>query len=127
MPSTGTIITRVFTSRGQIPLENVTVSIVRRVQGSVPQLLSVQISDRSGTTQPITVPTPEIENSQSPNQPTPYALFDVWAEHPMYQLLVVQNVQVFPGISSIQNLPLIPLPQVGRQSSVEVDIPPQEL
>ena len=45
----------------------------------------------------------------------------------MYQLLVVQNVQVFPGISSIQNLPLIPLPQVGRQSSVEVDIPPQEL
>ena len=127
MPSTGTIITRVFTSRGQIPLENVTVSIVRRVQGSVPQLLSVQISDRSGNTQPITVPTPEIENSQSPNQPTPYALFDVWAEHPMYQLLVVQNIQVFPGISSIQNLPLIPLPEAGGRPSQEVNIPPQNL
>lgn len=127
MPSSGKIITRVFTGRGQIPLENVTVSIVRRIQGSVPQLLSVQITDQSGNTQPITVPTPEEENSQSPDQPTPYALFDVWAEHPAYQLLVVQNVQVFPGISSIQNLPLIPLPQVGGRPSVEVDIPSQDL
>lgn len=127
MPDTGTIITRVFTSRGQIPLENVTVSIVSHSQGTLPQLLSVQISDRSGNTKPVSVPTPDAANSRSPNMPTPYALFDVWAEHPAYQLLVVQNVQVFPGISSIQNLPLIPLPEVGGRPSAEVNIPPQEL
>lgn len=127
MPNTGTIITRVFTSRGQLPVENVTVSILRRIQNTVPQLLSVQISDRNGNTQPISVPTPEVENSQTPNMPAPYALFDIWAEHPGYQLLVIQNVQVFPGVSSIQNLPLVPLPEAGGRPSIEVEIPPQDL
>ena len=58
MPNTGTIITRTFTSRGQLPLENVTVSILRRSETAIPQLINVQISDRSGNTLPVTVPTP---------------------------------------------------------------------
>lgn len=127
MASTGTIITRSFTSRGQLPLENVTVSILSRGVGSLPQLINVQISDRSGNTLPVTVPTPDLINSQGPNRPTPYALFDIWAELPGYQLLVIQNIQVFPGISSIQNLPLVPLPDVGGRSPLEVNIPPQNL
>ena len=127
MPNTGTIITRTFTSRGQLPLENVTVSILRRSETAIPQLINVQISDRSGNTLPVTVPTPDLSNSQGPDRPTPYALFDIWAELPGYQLLVVQNIQVFPGISSIQNLPLIPLPEAGGRPSQEVNIPPQHL
>lgn len=127
MASTGTIITRSFTSRGQLPLENVTVSILRQSEGALPQLINVQISDRSGNTLPVTVPTPDLINSQGPNRPTPYALFDIWAELPGYQLLVIQNIQVFPGISSIQNLPLVPLPDVGGRSPLEVNIPPQNL
>ena len=127
MPSTGTIITRTFTSRGQLPLENVTISILRHSGNALPQLINVQISDRSGNTLPVTLPTPDLVNSQSPNGPTPYALFDIWAELPGYQLLVIQNIQVFPGISSIQNLPLVPLPDAGSRPSLEVNIPPQDL
>ena len=44
-----------------------------------------------------------------------------------YHLLVIHGVQIFPGIISYQDLPLIPQSPVDGMAVDEVDITPQDL
>ena len=48
---------------------------------------------------------------------------------PGYELLVVENVQIFPGTQTLQELELIPLPEQTDALLPEhpVNIPPQSL
>ena len=126
MADTGTLIVRVFTSRGELPIQDASISVVQHGdQGS--DLLALQTSGRSGTSAPIIINSPALENSESPNQPTPYALCDIWVERAGYHLLVVRGVQIFPGIISYQNLPLIPQTPVDGMTVDTVTITPQDL
>lgn len=126
MADTGTLIVRVFTSRGELPVRDASISVVQ--QGTQGQdLLALQTSGRSGTSAPIVIQSPALANSLSPDQPTPYALCDIWVERAGYQLLVVRGVQIFPGITSFQSLPLIPLNPVDGVTVDQVDITPQDL
>ena len=127
MPYSGTLMTRVFTSRGELPVEDAAVSIVQHNANGRQQLVNIQTSDRSGNTLPITIETPDTQSSQSPGQPEPFSLCDIWVERAGYQLLLIQNVQIFPNIATIQNLPLIPLANTGGRPANRVDIPPQDL
>jgi hypothetical protein len=127
MPYSGTLTARVYTGRGEIPVEDASVSIVQRGQGGKRTLLSVQRSDQSGGVAPVTIPTPSPQTSQSPGAEAPFALCDIWAEHPDYQMLVIHSAQIFPGVVSFQALPLIPLPETGEPSGEIVDIPAQDL
>ena len=113
MPQSGILKTRVFTSRGQLPVEDAAVSIVQHGQDGRQHLLNIQSSDRW--------------ESQSPGQEAPFSLCDVWVECPGYQLLLVQNVQIFSGVTSIQDLPLIPLAEATGRPASRVDITPQNL
>ena len=127
MLHSGVLLTRVFTSRGQLPVENAAVSIVLNSDNKRQKLLNIQTSDRSGNTLPTTIETPGEQTSQSPGQETPFTLCDVWVEHSGYQPLTIQNIQIFPGITSIQDLPLLPITEVGEQSVERVEITPQDL
>lgn len=127
MLHSGVLLTRVFTSRGQLPVENAAISIVLHSDNERHKLLNIQISDRSGNTLPTTIETPGEQTSQSPGQETPFTLCDVWVEHSGYQPLTIQNVQIFPGITSIQDLPLLPVTEAGEQSAERVEITPQDL
>ena len=127
MPQSGILKTRVFTSRGQLPVEDAAVSIVQHGQDGRQHLLNIQSSDRSGNTLPTVIETPDAWESQSPGQEAPFPLCDVWVECPGYQLLLVQNVQIFSGVTSIQDLPLIPLAEATGRPASRVDITPQNL
>lgn len=127
MPSSGTLVTRVFTGRGELPVQGATISIVQQGADGQSHLLNVQISDPSGDTNPIIITTPLLALSQSPGLATPYALVDVWVDRQGYELLVINDVQIFPGITSIQDLPLIPMPENGERGGESVDITPQDL
>ena len=116
MPQSGILKTRVFTSRGQLPVEDAAVSIVQHGQDGRQHLLNIQSSDRSGNTLPTVIETP---------QEAPFSLCDVWVECPGYQLLLVQNVQIFSGVTSIQDLPLIPLAEATGRPASRVDITPR--
>lgn len=126
MPDTGTLVTRVFTSRGQLPVRDAFVSVVQH-QGDGDHLLDLQTSDRSGTTAPLTIDTPPLASSQSPGGGTPFALCDIWVEHQGYQLLHIRDVQIFPDTISVQDLPLIPLSSAEGGTVGTVTIPPQDL
>ena len=124
MPYSGTLVTRVFTSRGQLTIQDAFVSVVQHSDEG-DQLLDVQTSNRSGNTTPITISSPSPQSSQSPGDSPPFALCDVWVERQGFRLMVVKNVQIFPDIISVQDLPLIP--QIAGESTDIVVITPQDL
>ena len=108
----GTLKVRVYTSEAQIPLEGATVVVTAPGGGKKERLVSVQVTDRSGMVKPIFLDTPGLEASEMPTlgeRREPYALCSVWAEHPGYALLKVEQVQIFPGVETLQEMELIPL------------------
>lgn len=125
MPDSGTLVTRVFTGRSQLPVQDASVSVVQH-QTDGEHLLDIQASDRSGNTAPLPIQTPALQSSQSPGTNRPFAVCDIWVEHPGYQLLLIQNVQLFSGVVSIQELPLVPLSATERAIGT-VTISPQDL
>ena len=129
MESVGTILTRVYTSRAQLPVEGATVAFLRRDAGGKRTLLAVRVTDRSGRTAPVEVPTPALSASEAPGGGQPFAVCDIWAEAPGYELQAVDNVQIFPGTQTLQELELVPLPERAPAGTIQtpVDIPPQSL
>lgn len=133
MQATGTLSVRVFTSQAQIPLEGATVVVAAAGEEGRYKLLSIQNTDSSGKTRTITIDAPALGESTSPGglpgPGAPFAQCDVWAEQPGYAMLQVENVQIFPGVETVQNMELIPLPQglCSLQQREERDIPAQTL
>ena len=133
MQATGTLSVRVFTSRAQIPLEGATVVVASPGEEGKWKLLSIQNTDSSGLIRPVTIDAPALGESTSPGglpgPGLPFALCDVWAEQPGYAMLRMNGVQIFPGVETLQNMELIPLPQglCSLQQRDERDIPAQSL
>ena len=129
MEAVGTILTRVYTSRAQIPVAGATVAFTQRGTEGRHVLLAVRTTDGSGRTAPVQVATPNASASENPGTAEPFAVCDIWAESPGYELLVVENVQIFPGTQTLQELELIPLPEQTSALLPEnpVNIPPQNL
>ncbi len=133
MQATGTLSVRVFTSRAQIPLEGATVVVAAPGEEGKWKLLSIQNTDSSGLIHPVTIDAPALGESTSPGglpgPGLPFAQCDVWAEQPGYAMLRINGVQIFPGVETLQNMELIPLPQglCSLQQRDKRDIPAQNL
>lgn len=122
MAGTGTLAVRVYTSRARLPVEGATVVVTQKGKNGKYQLLSVQATDQSGMVRPISIPTPALEASTSPGSSTPpYAVCDVWAEHPDYAMLLVEGVQIFQGVETLQAMELEPLNE-GESSLIQNDV-----
>lgn len=129
MAAKGSLLAHVFTSDSNIPIEEATVTVTQTLPNGLIELLAVRITDESGLTKPLEVPTPEKAVSQAPSEEQPFSLVQVTAEHPLYERIVVKDVQIFPDTVSIQNMQLIPLaeaPELFNQTEV-FPIPPQNL
>ena len=126
----GKLVVRVYTSQAELPVEDATVVVTQKSPDGKYKLLSVQATDSSGTTQPITIPTPLLGESTHPGaQVPPFAVCDVWAEHPGYAMMLVEGVQIFDGVEILQDIELEPLTE-GQSSLLQNsirDIPGQDL
>lgn len=110
MTQSGTLEVRVFASRAQLPVEGATVAITQKMGNGKFRVLSVQETDRNGSIRPITVPAPDVGESTSPNAGgTPFARCDIWVEHEGYEVRAIEDVQIFPGEVSLQQVELEPL------------------
>lgn len=129
MSQSGSISVRVFTGRAQIPLPGSTVTISRRNPNGKQTLLALRVTNENGEILPILVPTPSLQSSESPGTRFPFTSLDIRVNHPAYQMELIEDVQVFPGILSIQNVQLIPLYEhaVPRDTTSVVQITPQAL
>ena len=122
MEGSGTLAVRVYTSRAQLPVEGATVVVTRKGEGGRYQLLSVQATDQSGQVKSISIPAPALGESTHPGSAVlPYTVCDVWAEHPGYAMLLVEGVQIFQGVETLQVMELEPLSE-GQSSLIQNDV-----
>ena len=129
MPQTGTLTVRAFTSNAQLPVSGATVIISSQEEDGRRKVFSVQTTDVSGVTPPITLEAPDKNLSESPGQAAPFSNYSLVVEHPEYYLATFERLQVFPGVETVQNVPLVPRPQpAGNDVTADpVVVTPQPL
>ena len=115
MAEQGTVVVRAYTSRAQIPVTGATVAVTHPSAGGKHLLVALRVTDESGHTQPVTLPTPPAAESEHPGTAAPYTLCDLWVEHPDFQMLHVENDQIFSGVETLQDAELLPLPEFPEQ------------
>lgn len=121
MPQTGSLIVRTFTSAAQLPVPDATVVVYFITKNNQKELLAVRITNASGIAGPIKL-TATDSMGLTPDDSTPYIDYQIVVEHPGYQLAVFKDLQIFQGIQTIQDVPLIPLslPESGDSSTTTV-------
>lgn len=106
----GYLVTRVYTSRAQLPVAGASVLVTQRTPEGQTRLLGMRITDENGETTRVRIETPAAGESTAPpdSYERPWAVCDVTAEAPGYVRVVVRDVQIFPDVTSVQTLALVP-------------------
>ena len=130
--ASGTIITQTRTSNASLPVENATVAYFEPGNMGKMRLLALRKSDSSGKTPPFVLETPDSAASQQPEDgsgPPPFRLVNIVADHPDYERVTIDNVQVFAGVVTLQNINFVPLPapMMGVSPEALIDTPAQNL
>lgn len=126
MSATGYITVHAYTSYAQLPLKDVAVTVT----ASDGTAIAARLTDRSGQIKPIEVPVPDRSASQSPNTgEIPFTVVNLYARLKGYEQIENENLQVFAGVTTNQNLEMIPLSELpGKWNQTEFfDTPPQDL
>ena len=106
MANIGYIDILAYTSDAQIPLENVAVTITA-TDGMV---LSMRLTNRNGSIEPIEIQVPNISAGQTPNTGIlPFTAVNVYARLDGYEQIENKDVQIFPETVTRLNLQMIPL------------------
>ena len=126
MSAVGYIQVHAYTSNAQLPLKDVAISITSE-DGTA---IAMRLTDRSGQIAPVEIPVPDKSESQSPgNGQRPFAVVNLYARIKGYEQIENENIQVFAGTTTDQNLAFIPLSELPGQwdQTVVFDTPPQNL
>lgn len=110
LSSTGYIQVHAYTGRAQIPLSGVAVTITD-LTGSA---IAMRLTNRSGTLDaPVEVSVPDRSASQTPDTGIlPYTAVNLYARLENYETIEIENLQIFPGTLTVQNLAMIPLSEL---------------
>lgn len=116
-----------YTSNARIPLKDVAITITN----TSGEAIAMRLTNRNGKMdQPIAIAVPDPSTSQAPNTGIlPFTPVNLYARYENYEQIEVENLQVFPGIISNQDLQMIPLPEFpDKWSQTEIfNTPPQNL
>ena len=126
MAATGYIQVYAYTSKARIPLEDVAITVTA-TDGTA---IAMRLTDSSGKITPIAVPVPDRSASQSPNTGVvPYAVVNLYARKRGFEQIESENLQVFAGTTTDQNLEMIPLAEFpAKWDKAEIFVtPPQNL
>ena len=123
----GYIQVHAYTSYAQIPLKDVAVSITDMSGAAI----ALRLTNRSGALDvPIEIEVPDISSSESPNTGIiPFSVVNLYARLENYEAIEIENLQVFPNTTTLQNLEMIPLSELPNSwNKLEVfNTPPQNL
>ena len=107
-------------------MENVAVMITQP-DGSA---IAMRLTNRSGQIEPVPITVPDKASSQSPDTGIiPFTTVNIYARLENYEQIEAENVQVFAGTVTNQNLEMIPLSEFPDQwTKAEIfKTPPQNL
>lgn len=109
LPSTGYIRVHAFTSDAQIPLKDVAVSVTDPNGNPI----ALRLTDRSGFIEPVAITVPDRSASQTPDTGiVPFTSVNIYARLENYEQIEAEDVQVFAGTVTTQNLAMIPLSEL---------------
>lgn len=102
----GFIRVTVRTADGAIPVERAIVTI----KNSGEELLAVFFTDENGNTPKLRVPAPPLENSEAPDpKGDAFMLYNIDTDKSGYRSVRNIGVPVYPDITSVQPVALVPL------------------
>jgi len=112
LSNTGYIQVHAYTSYAQIPLKDVSVSVTDASGAAI----ALRLTNRSGTLDvPVEIQTPDANSGQSPNTGIiPFAVVNLYARLKDYEAIEIENLQIFPGTTTVQNLEMIPLSELPQ-------------
>lgn len=112
LSATGYIQVHAYTSYAQIPLQDVAVSITDASGAAI----ALRLTNRNGTLDvPVEIETPDMNSGQSPNTGIiPFAVVNLYARLRNYEAIEIENLQIFPGTTTVQNLEMIPLSELPQ-------------
>ena len=124
MAETGYIRMHAYTSFARLPLKDVAVTITA-TDGTA---IATRLTDRSGLTDPIEIPAPDTSAGTSPDSGTiPYTAVNVYARLEGFEQIENENVQIFPGVITEQDLEMIPLSELPDSwSRIDVFFTPSQ-
>lgn len=126
LSATGYIQARAYASSAQLPLQDVAV-MVTAMDGTA---IAMRLTDRSGLIGAVEIPVPDKSESQEPNpSERPYTTVNLFAYLDSYEMVASQGIQVFSGITTYQDIEMIPLSEFPDMdsNSVVYQNPPQNL
>lgn len=104
----GQLVITVKTAGGALPVENAVVT-VKDAAGTV---ISIFFTDVNGRTPKLKLGAPPIANSEAPDPPGPaFYTYNVDTDREGYTSVRNIGVPIYPGITSIQPVELIPIPE----------------
>ncbi len=105
----GFLVVNVSTASGALPISGATVTVSQISDGKDTPFVILQ-TDADGKTDRILLPAPPQSNSLTPTPTGPgYSIYNIEVEKEGYYISNNLNVPVFPGITSIQPVKLIPI------------------
>ena len=118
MPTEGVgyLVVHVTTARGAIPLEGAAVHIrTSEDADTTPRadILYATTTNRDGNTERIPLAAPPRENSMSPGEVPPFSTYHLEVRREGYGMQSFVALPIFAGITAIQPVDLIPLPEDG--------------
>ena len=119
----GRLIVQVSAASGAVPIPNASV-IVRGRDTETQEFytLGALRTDQSGITEAISIATPPLSESLSPGGKQPFSEISTEVTADGYFSAVNFNIPIYPGITSIQPIALIPLPDSLYGSQPNADI-----
>ncbi|MBQ3490524.1 MAG: hypothetical protein IJA86_08035 [Clostridia bacterium] len=118
----GKLVVRVSAASGAVPIPNATVIVRSSEQDAPVRVIGVLTTDESGLTVPLFIATPPLSESLSPGGKQPFSEISAEISAEGYLTSVNINIPIYPGITSIQPVNLIPLPDsgIGTQPSESI-------
>ena len=117
-PDFGTLIFQVTGGQGAFPVAGATIVITMALDDRHSVSATVT-TDESGKTEQLSLPAPNRELSQSPNNGVVFATYQARISAPNYVTTEVRDIPVFDGITTIQPVSLSP--DIGGQRRTEVE------
>ena len=102
----GFITVNVRTAGGALPVEGATVTISNADHSGI---IAVMITDSAGASEVIALPTPPKENSLYPSNNEVSSFYSVDTVRDGYYEVIVDNIPIFDGVTSIQQVILVPV------------------
>lgn len=106
----GYIQVHAFTSDARIPLQGVAVTITDPTGSAI----AMRLTNRSGTLDaPVEISVPDRSASQTPDTGIiPYTAVNLYARLANFETIEIENLQIFAGTLTVQNLTMIPLAEL---------------